>query len=309
MLDIKPLCFTTSFKRPYYLYNTINNILNQTYQDITYSININIENESEKDLYLNLLQDFLSDTRLKISFNPKRSQQINYITAITKFLQDHNLFIKIDDDDIYHKNYIKTAIEVYKKQSVDILSFYSHIYINNNNIIGTLIDSIGSWDGDDHNIKFGMPSSYIFNLKALNALLHIHDIDIRSIHIWEDAAWRKAWRDNNLTSFISEESNMLTYNIHGSNVSSGFLLDRTSVNTQFSLIENEYCDIIYFNHSSWSSYIILNKRNNRLYNINNNDHGFFIKEDDIIKIKWDNYGEENFKKIYKNNIYYYNLVQ
>ena len=132
MLEPKPLCFTTSYNRPYYLYNIINNILNQSYKNIIYSVNINIDNDHEKPFYLDLLKDFADDSRLKIFFSSPMSQHINYITALTKNINNHNIFIKIDDDDIYHKNYIDNAIKLYTDTKADIVSFVSSIHINNN---------------------------------------------------------------------------------------------------------------------------------------------------------------------------------
>lgn len=296
---MKVLCFTTSFNRPYFLYNTINNISNQSYKDITYSININYILENEISEYSKLLRDFENDNRIKISFFPKSSQQNNYINAISSGDDNHDIFIKIDDDDIYHKLYIEKAVEIFNTQQPDILSFISDQHINNNMIYGS-IDKIGYNHVDGNREDFGMPSTYIFNRKAYNLISQITNDDVKKIHLWEDVAWRKAWRDNNLKTITYNIGNMMTYNIHHKNTSSTFMLRDNINDIDTKGIATDYCDILYFTHHHWSSYIIINKRNNRVYNIKNDDHGRYRMNNDIISITWDNYGTEKFKRSNQN---------
>lgn len=68
--------------------------------------------------------------------------------------------------------------------------------------------------------------------------------------------------------------------------------------TKIYFIDNKYCGIYWFNHPKWQSYVYLNKRNNRAYNINNNDHGKYEHIDDYkIKIIWDQYESEIFQRV------------
>ena len=79
-------------------------------------------------------------------------------------------------------------------------------------------------------------------------------------------------------------------------------------NDYYNLIDNEFFTVCIFEHNFWSSYIYLNKRNNRMYNIYNDDHGAFnIKDDNSIIINWDTWGEEIFYKKNIDNIYYYSI--
>lgn len=306
MLDVN--CFTTSYHRPYYLYNIINNVLNQSYKNIIYSININIDDDGEELLYKNLLLDFSQDSRLRIHFAYNESQHTNYCRAISYCNNyDNSIYIKIDDDDIYHKNYISDMVSEYEKQNKDILSCISNITINNQNIKLEKMESIGLWKGDEHKTQFGMPPTYIFNKKARDIIMNLTDNDIRSVHFFEDAAWRTAWRNHDLSSNILKNSKNFSYHIHGKNVSSAYLLDPQDKNLLF--IDDEYCIIAFFMHPHWSSYIFLNKRNNRLFNINNNDHGKYkILDNNQIEIVWDNWNKEIYsKKNNKNSIYFQSI--
>jgi len=291
---MKVLCFTTSYNRPYHIYNTINNIINQSYKDIVYSVNINYVNEQQKKSYYELLKDFSSVDNIKIHYNHKQSQHDNYLNAIKLCDDNYDIFIKIDDDDIYHKKYIEKAIEYYLNNNTDILSFTSNKHINNNYIYDE-IKEIGHWVGDNHDIQFGMPSTYVFNRNALNSIINLSNNDVQKIFVYEDAAWRKAWRDDKLKSTIISENNLFTYHIHDNNISSTFLLKDNPDEINYDGISTEHCDIYYFKHKSWSSYMILNKRNNRVYNIKNDDHGKFIIKGQKILIRWDNYGSEWFE--------------
>lgn len=292
---MKILCFTTSYNRPYYLYNTINNILNQSYKNIQYCVNININKESEQKIYTELLSDFIDDARLKLIFNINSDQHTNYLRSIEGFGHtDYDLFFKIDDDDIYLKRYIEQSVILYEKYNVDIISYISNIHINNNYLKNESIKSIGIWKPDTQsNIQFGMPPTFIFNKKACDIILKIDIEESKKIHIFEDGSWKTYWRKNNLSSKVIENENLFLYNIHNHNTSSKFLLD-----TDIYTVENNHAIITYAEHPNWNSYIYLNKRNNRIYNINNDDHGSYTIRDGSVIINWDHWGKEKYTKQY-----------
>lgn len=293
---MKILCFTTSYRRPYYIYNIINNILNQSYTDINYCVNINLDRLEDKIIYENFLLDFATDNRLKIIYNKNNDQQINYVRAIEGFGNlDYDLFVKIDDDDIYTKKYIEKSINLFNNNDCDIMSYICNTHINNNILKSEQISSIGVWKKDQQSaISFGMPSTFIFNKKACEIIKNIDIKTSKSIHKFEDGAWKELWRKHNLKSLIINNENLFVYNIHKNNISSKFLLD-----TDINLIENNNAAIVYCEHKHWNSYIYLNKRNNRVYNIKNDDHGSYTIQMNKLTINWDTWGKEMF---YKENI-------
>lgn len=310
----RPLCFTTSYKRPYHLYNCINNILNnQSYKDMDYVVGVCVDNKKEENQYKELLKDFTQDKRLKLFFHPNLDQHENYLYAIKQIdRHKYNLFIKIDDDDIYKANYLENLIKNYSTYNTDIISASIKSEINNNIIKEGSFDSIGHWPKDSGNkINFGMPFTYAFNNKALEIILKCTVAELHAIHAFEDPGWRTRWREHSLKSHVIKNSIDAIYNIHGSNVSSSHLLNKPKENNTDSgskqFIDNEFCTICIFEHSFWSSHVYLNKRNNRMYHIENDDHGAFeIMDDDTIKITWDTWGDEIFYKhrVNKNEFYY-----
>lgn len=304
----KILCFTNSYHRPYYLYNTIAGILNQTYKYLDYNVGVSIDDPDEEKYYLELLSDFTNDKRLKLFFHPNLSQHDNYLFPIKQVnYKKYDLFAKIDDDDIYKKTYLEHNIDVLKNIDADIISSNISYEINNHKIYYGIFDNIGGhWHGDVSSaIKFGMPFSYIFNLKCLNILLNTTSEELRNIHPFEDPGWRTKWRENNIKSHVIDDSSLAIYNIHGKNISSSpwLISDNTIV------FDNDIFTICYFQHPHWKSYIIIQKELGTIYNIYNNDHGVYTSLNDIISIKWDKYPEvENFKKNVIDQSYIYKYL-
>lgn len=302
MLDKNILCFTTSFNRPYHLYNTVNSVLGQTYSGFDYYINISIDSDDEEVMYKELLHDFNSDSRLNFGFSYNSNQHDNYLKPILKAekKKQYDLFVKIDDDDIYHKNYLSFMVGSFYQNNPDILSLSDRFVIDNNKIVKKkFTDFAGIWNGDKNKkIQFGLPPTYIFNRKAFDIIKDIPK-DHGKIHPFEDAVWRFYWRENNLNSLIidSQKSIFLCHR-HNNNISN-------FIQKNLQYIDIDSALICFFKHHHWSSYVYLNKRNNRAYNINNEDHGTYIMRGDVVVIDWESWGKETFYKTKQNNIIVY----
>jgi len=306
MKNCKLLCFTNSYRRPYYLYNTINSILNQKYKKFDYVVGISIDHNEEKEHYNYLLSDFLLDNRLKIFFHSNLDQHNNYLYPIRQTdYSSYNLFAKIDDDDIYKTAYLDQTINIFKKSNADIISSNIQYEINNEKIYHGVFDNVGGyWTGDlDSDVKFGMPFSYVFNLKCLNVLLKTTMEELRSIHPFEDPGWRTKWRQAGIKSHVVQDSDLAIYHIHGKNISSSKWL----IDDNYTYIDNDIFTMCLCKHIYWESYIVLNKANSTIYNIKNNDFGTYNIENNILTIKWDKYKNmESFvKKMVKDGIFTY----
>lgn len=306
----RPLCFTTSYNRPYELYNCINSILNQTYKDFQYAVSINIDSKDDEGKYKLLLSPFLTDKRLSVFFTKNQSQHDNYLSPIKNSKYDnYNLFLKIDDDDIYKPEYINTMIDIYKTKKPDIVSCKISTQINGGKIEYGNFESIGVWQPDvADKIKFGMPFTYAFNKRALSILLKTTHSELSSIHHFEDPGWRTKWREAKIKSYVIDKSNNAIYNIHGKNTSSSYLYKGDDGGKNYMSIDNDHFILCIFEHNYWTSYVYCNKRNNRMYHIDNDDHGAFEINKDLVKITWDDWGEETFyKKELSNNMFYYSI--
>lgn len=197
----RPLCFTTSYKRPALLYHCINNILNQSYAEFRYVVGICFDQPEEQEQYNILLKEFLKDKRLSIFYHKNMDQHDNYLYPIKKVdYHKYNLFIKIDDDDIYKPQYIADIIENFTNNKTDIISSEIKYQIHNNKLESGLFDHVGGVWGPDSvsDIKFGMPCTYAFNNKALDIILKLKTEDNHKIHPFEDPVWRTRWREKTI---------------------------------------------------------------------------------------------------------------
>lgn len=301
------LCFTTSYNRPYFLYNTIQNILNQTYGNIQYNIGICVDSLNDVVDYKKLLKTFVRDKRLKLYFHPTLDQHSNYLYPIKKSnYDDFDLFVKIDDDDIYHKDYIEKSVNNIQKYNADIISYKITTQINAHKIQSGIFDTSGpdTWKNDEiESIKFGMPFTYVFNKKALKIILDASTHTIYNIHPFEDPGWRTLWRKNKLKSKVIR-SNIAVYNIHGKNISCAHHLLKTERNG----IDNTDVLFMKFKHTHWDSYIFIEKKSMRCQHMQNLDWGNAKINNDIISITWDNWGKENFQKHTDKSDTYYRLI-
>lgn len=97
---MKVLLFTPSYKRPYMIRHCILNMKNQSYINFTHSIRIMYDDRSEISNYEILFDDILDD-RFIIQYRKDSSTHTNSMSAILQCPQPYDIYIKIDDDDIY----------------------------------------------------------------------------------------------------------------------------------------------------------------------------------------------------------------
>lgn len=162
-----------------------------------------------------LIFDDIPRDRTTIVFNPNMHQHDNHMNAIKSVpdYMEYDYFIKIDDDDIYKRDYIKNTIEAL--QMYDVVSSRIKTQLNGSKIIRGNWSNLG---GNPNNKQYHMPMTLAFNRRALEIILKIENRD----H-WEDMLWRRAWVD--LKEGESDNSENVIWNIHGANIStSGFLI-------------------------------------------------------------------------------------
>lgn len=214
MNDLKVLCFTTSYLRYKMLRGTILDIKNQSYKNIFHTINITADevlNENYKLMY----DDIES---INTIFTKNSHQHYNYIRAITAVdYNNYDIFVKIDDDEIYKADYVKTIVEYFKtNQTIDVVSSKIKHQLNGSILREVNANHLG---GNPKNCDFKMPPTFAFNKTGLNSILSLDNI-----YKYEDHMWRDAWCKNCRVHEIDNSTNII-WHIHGKNVStSNFLL-------------------------------------------------------------------------------------
>lgn len=142
------------------------------------------DDESEVLNYQVLFDDILDD-RFIIQYEKNSSTHTNAMSTALQDPQPYDLYIKIDDDDIHKKDYIKTIVEYFKTNTCDILTSKISFQLNNYFVSKGVYKSLGGHFPDNN---FLMPQTYAFNHKAFQVLRNIKDDNN-----FEDLQWRTAW--------------------------------------------------------------------------------------------------------------------
>ena len=202
------------------LRGAILDIKNQSYSNIFHSVNISLDNliETKLDLINKLFDDLICD-KLKITYHNNKHQHINHMNAIFS-VDDWNsfdIFVKIDDDDIYKKNYVKNICNFFEKNEVDVLSSSFKYQLNGNSVRKGIYQNLGA---NPKNCDFKMPATFAFNKKALLLISNLENF-----YAYEDNMWRDVWCKNCKIAEIDNTENVI-WNIHGKNTTtSDFLIN------------------------------------------------------------------------------------
>lgn len=205
---LKVLCFTTSYNRYKMLRGTILDIKNQSYKEIYHTVNIALDQNCNND-YCVLYNDI---GNVNIVYNQNIHQHYNYLNAITSVdYSNYDLFIKIDDDDIYKTNYIKTIVNFFTKNpDIDVVSSKIKYQLNGSILRHVDAHNLG---GNPEYCDFKMPPTFAFNKVALKYIL-----ECNSIYGFEDHMWRDVWCENCKIAEIDNSENII-WHIHGKNIS------------------------------------------------------------------------------------------
>ncbi|MCM3765778.1 glycosyltransferase [Neobacillus niacini] len=209
---MKVLLYTPSYKRPYMLRQCMHDIKNQSYTDFTYSISIKYDKESEVSNYDILFDDIL-DERFIIHYMKDSTHHTNALSAIQHCPEPYDLYIKIDDDDIHKKDYVKTIVNYFQMHECDIISSEIHYQLNNYYFSTGKFRSLG---GHFPNNTFLMPQTFAFNHKALQVLYTVADNGQP-----DDLLWRDAWSRHGLKDANVDNSKNIIWHIHGKNATVG----------------------------------------------------------------------------------------
>jgi hypothetical protein len=170
------------------------------------------DDESEIANYECLIDDILDD-RFLVRYNKNSSSLGRYMTALSQSPEPYDIYIKIDDDDIHKKEYVKTIVEYFETHSCDVLSSHISSQLNNYFLSKGNYKSLG---GHYPNNNYLMPMTFAFSHKAYQILL-----DIKDDYNHDDLQWRDAWSKCGLTDDNVDNSNNIIWHIHGKNASVG----------------------------------------------------------------------------------------
>jgi hypothetical protein len=184
---------------------------------------VNIVSDGGKDQNFLPLYDDLLDDKLIVTKGKNNFIHFNNMTAI-KIIPDYNeydVFIKMDDDDVYKKNYVFNIVKFFENNpDVDIVSTKINHQLNGNQVI-TSENGYDNLGGNPNNSTYHMPMTHAFNKKALECIVNTHPTN------WnDDFMWRCKWEQNNLKHLAVDNREQVIWHIHGNNISTSSFLSK-----------------------------------------------------------------------------------
>lgn len=216
---MKALIFTCSYNRPHMLRQCMLNAKNQSYENCIHTVNI--VSDGGKDQNFLPLYDDLLDDKLIVNKGNNNFIHFNNMIAIKSVpdYNDYDVFVKMDDDDIYKKDYVKNIIELFQANpDVDIVSTRINHQLNGIQIVSGNYDSLG---GNPNNSLYHMPMTFAFNKKAFDCIVNTPPNEVN----WnDDLMWRYKWEDAGLKHMAVNNQEQIIWHIHGKNISTSSFL-------------------------------------------------------------------------------------
>ena len=224
----KVLAFTASAHRPLMLRHCIYQMQQQSI-GLSHGIFLNSDSFHSADdqtNYAPLISDLIVGKAhpLRLAYGKQGHQHFNHVTAIQQFdINDFDLFIKIDDDDIYLKDYVEKLVSDFEERQWDFSGSASAGIINGANYEPNQHSYLNKVELESRCMHF-MPGTYAFSRKAINFI-------IETGNNWQ---WNNKYEDKLWLDWLLEHPELTVndrkpygyiYNIHGSNFSTHHLLD------------------------------------------------------------------------------------
>lgn len=208
------LVFTSSYNRPFMLRQCILSVRNQSAKDIRHSVNITSDNALNN---LVLIDDLVAEDVIITENSHTHFNNMAAIKAVDGY-EDYDLFIKMDDDDIYKTDYVQNIVTFFENNpDVDIVSSEIKFQLN-----GTEIYLANAKDlGGNTDVEYKMPMTYAFNKKALDAIINLEEKDMFG---FDDMTWRIIWKAYGLKHAVVSNAEEIIWHIHGNNVSTASFL-------------------------------------------------------------------------------------
>lgn len=218
---VRMLAFTCTMGRPFFIRCCALQIQQQTYpvDHVIYINHPDAQDRSDPYNYISLLEDIAPQHgTITIRYGRSGTQQFNHLQALALAAHDdYDLFLKIDDDDVYRRNYVRNVALDQQKNDWDFSGTHAQGLIDGPR--WGKLNRVSQLGMEPEDIRLGvaemMPSSYSFNQKALNV---IREIPV-SINANEDILWRRKLNtDETIKVHVRKQSGM-AYHLHGKNVS------------------------------------------------------------------------------------------
>jgi hypothetical protein len=132
--------------------------------------------------------------------------------------ESYDLFIKMDDDDVYKQNYVYNIMSFFTNNpDVDIVSSEVKLQLNGTDVYLANAKNLGG----NGKVDYKMPMTFAFNKKALDAIINLEE---KHLVGGDDMTWRMIWDAHGLKHAPVDNSEEIIWHIHGKNVSTASFL-------------------------------------------------------------------------------------
>jgi hypothetical protein len=228
-MTTRVLAFTCSRHRPLGLRHCIMQLQRQTYP-ADHTIYVNSPDDDTTDCtsvrYDPILEDLRAGAANKIVFGYGKSQTYveNHLRALRLIeIGDYDLFLKIDDDDLYLRRYVEDIVSDFEARRWDYSGTASCGVLNGRRWRSQRVLSDLGLDAK-LDLELGvisvMPPTLAFSRNAIAVIIAAPES-----REMEDVYWRRLLaRRHDLVGVVRTDRNFV-YNIHGGNLSSGTWLE------------------------------------------------------------------------------------
>ena len=220
--NLSVLLFTASRKRPLFLRHCLYQIQAQTFPN-THCIYLNSDsfnNDKDSSNLLTVMSDISINNGYEVlmGYGPSAHQHFNHMAALELVdIDKFDLFLKIDDDDIYLPRYVEDVVNDYLEKKWDFSGSSSQGLLNQHEYEKDKVYQL-DYTLFDKTLYSIMPGTLAFSKKAIKLLLHDFSKKV-NLKLFEDEQW---------ISFLSEKDDIIysirsksnyIYNIHDKNIS------------------------------------------------------------------------------------------
>ena len=228
-MTTRVLAFTCSRHRPLMLRHCIMQLQRQTYP-ADHAIYVNSSDDDTADCtglrYDPMLDDLRAGAANKVVIGYGKSQSYveNHLRALRLIeIGDYDLFLKIDDDDLYLRRYVEDIVSDFEARRWDYSGGATHGMLNGRRWRPQQVRSdlgLAEIDLELGVIPF-MPPTLAFSRKAIAGIIAASPEYRR----FEDVYWRRLLAQRrDLVGVVRTDRNFI-YNIHGGNLSTGTWLE------------------------------------------------------------------------------------
>lgn len=132
----------TSYGRVPELLSQVRSMMDQTYKNFHMFVAVKgITEVIYQEVIVPQLRHYVNERRLSLCLTGNTNQLINFLDTIRGYpLDEYDLFLKIDDDDFYHPDYLK-----YYAETISMCPEGTSIYYGKRPTIKTVYQMFGAW--------------------------------------------------------------------------------------------------------------------------------------------------------------------